>query len=114
MPCNFRIRYSKKSSATLAFTKYDTTAIVDLFCPWDNVFFTTTAGIYDKIFDRLEAEDIPHTFHWGKRFPVNDRWVPKAFGPDLDRWKAARESILDEDGRAMFSSEVIDALGLNS
>jgi len=114
LPCNFRVRYSKKSSATLAFTRYNTTAIVDLLCPFDYIFFRKTADIYERIFDRVDRASIPHTFHWGKHFPVNDQWVQKGFGSDLHRWKAAREALLGEDGRNMFSSKVIDALGLNS
>jgi len=89
----------------LAFTRYNTTAIVDILCPHDHVFFRKAAGFYETIFDRLDLASIPHTFHWGKRLPVNDRWVQSEFG---------REALLGEEGRKMFSSKLINDLGLNS
>jgi hypothetical protein len=113
IPCTMHIRYVKKSGATLAFTHFDRTAIFDVGCLYGTSFFTNTRGLFDNIFKSMESSSIPHTYHWGKTHPVNDRWVANAFGSDKQLWMDQRALLLDtEDKRNMFSNDLTDALGL--
>ena len=61
-PGIFSYRYVKKSDATLAFTKFDHTCIVEL----DGVESDITRKFYDVVWHELITRNIPHTFHWGK------------------------------------------------
>ncbi|GAX17043.1 hypothetical protein FisN_5Hh428 [Fistulifera solaris] len=106
------VRLVKKSGATLAFTKYDLTATIEMPGPCDRILFRHRLRITQMIFKAFAASDIPHTYHWGQQFPLNDVWVPKAFGEDVvETWKETRADFLG-DALDTFSNEMMEDLGL--
>jgi hypothetical protein len=60
----------------------------------------------------LRAAGIPHAEHWGKMNSLTAQSVRDTYGPDLDRWLAARDALLDRDGEWVFGSAFLDRLGL--
>ena len=105
------MRFIKKSNATLAFNKYDLTATVEMSGPLDRVFFQNQGRVRQKIKDAITASGIPHTYHWGQDFPINDEWVRTAYGPRVDEWKQARADFLG-DAIDTFSNDLLENLGL--
>jgi hypothetical protein len=105
------IRFIKKSRATLAFTKFNLTASIEVSGPYDRVFFQSQIEIRNRIYEAMATSGIPHTYHWGQGFPVNDVWIPSAFGGQLDTWKKTRAEFLG-DAIDTFSSDLMEDIGL--
>ncbi|GAX25336.1 hypothetical protein FisN_5Lh429 [Fistulifera solaris] len=105
------MRFIKKSSATLGFNKYDLTATVEMSGPYDVVFFRNQGRVRQKIKEAIAASGIPHTYHWGQDFPINDEWVRNAYGSSVDEWKQARLDFLG-DAIDTFSNDLLEDLGL--
>lgn len=115
-PSPVACRFVKPSKATLAFQRYDDlTAIVELPSAWGYSLFQGTGKNLIKLFSKLEEnrDSIPHTFHWGQFFPENSYWVRNAYGSALDEFKAQRALLLDEEGRHMFSTDLLTKLGIH-
>ena len=66
-PGLFSYRFIKKSQATLAFTRFDFTCILEL----DGSFSDTTMNFYRAVWKKLDEEQIPYTVHWGKMNELN-------------------------------------------
>ena len=110
------VRFVKSSNATLAFTKFEgVTATIEMPGPYTRFLFHETKRAYQKIFDSFESkrDSIPHSYHWGQYFPVNDYWVKNCFGEAMKDWMDQRSALLDAAGREMFASDLIVALGLH-
>jgi len=118
IPCPISARFLKPSDATLSFTKFGSFNVaMELSCsPYGSLFFRRNEVVFEKIHEALEAkrETIQHSYHWGQWLPKNDVWVRNTYGTSLDEWKAQREALLDDEGRTMFSNDLLEALGMNS
>ena len=101
-------RFAKQSKGTLAFTCYDPTCILEL----DSVFSTETYNFYNAFWDTLDQANIPHTFHWGKISSWTPEKLRKAYGSNLDAWIAARNTLLDKTGQAIFSNDLMKQWGI--
>lgn len=108
-PGIFAYRYVKKSKATLAFTQFDHTCVLEL----DGVESQLTWNFFNAVWKALEDNDIPHTFHWGKIYKLDDNKVKKAFGDKRDRWVASRNKLLPKESLTLFSSPALVNLGLD-
>jgi hypothetical protein len=108
-PGVFAYRYVKKSKATLAFTQFEPTCIVEL----DGVQSDLTRNFYQTVWDELRTQSIPYTFHWGKVHDLDDQKVRAAYQTNRDKWVQARNSLLPTDSLALFSSAPIKKLGLD-
>ncbi|RFM28478.1 FAD-binding protein [Deminuibacter soli] len=105
----FALRYVKKSNATLAFTRFDTTCILEL----DAVFSDATLQFYSAVWDKLEQANIPFTFHWGKMTELDPDRLKSKYGAAADSWLAARNQLLDADTRNVFTNPVMQQWGLD-
>ncbi len=103
------LRFIKKSKATLAFTRYDFTCILEL----DAAFSTATTKFYKLAWKKLEAEKIPFTFHWGKMNEYTPKRINDMYGKDAVSWIAARNKLLDADGLKVFSNPTLQQWGLD-
>jgi hypothetical protein len=115
-PMPLAIRFVKKSRATLAFTKYEITAVIEFPCPYTKILFPHTVRVQKKLFKAFEEnrDSFPVTYHWGQGLPETDpSWVIKSFGEALDEWKEQREILLDATGRETFSNDLLVQLGLH-
>jgi hypothetical protein len=61
----------------------------------------------------VAADTIPHAYHSGQHFHVNDFWVERAYGLDLEEFQDKRDELLGEVGRKMFASELMEQLGIH-
>ncbi|MBY0426556.1 MAG: FAD-binding protein [Cytophagales bacterium] len=107
------VRYVKKSKATLAFTKFDTTCTIE----FPSAKSQQTLKFFNALWDALDNNNIPYTFHWGQCNNLNksQNLVRKHWGNEaVDKWLNARNRLLKTPmQKHMFSNEFIDACGLN-
>ena len=106
----FSYRYSKKSGAMLAFTKFDQTLILEL----DGVESNITRNFYNVVWRELDLVNIPYTFHWGKINNLDPIRTRKMYGADMDRWIAARNQILPAESKPIFTNQTLRDWGLDT
>jgi hypothetical protein len=105
----FAYRYIKKSKATLAFTRYEFTCILEL----DGAYSDATNNFYTAVWKKLDEENIPYTFHWGKVNELTPERIAKAYGNDAEAWIAARNKLLDEESLKVFTNPLLHEWGLD-
>jgi hypothetical protein len=108
-PGVFAYRYVKQSKATLAFTQFEPTCVVEL----DGVQSDLTWNFYRAVWDELDANGIPYTFHWGKINNLNDQKVRNKYNINRDNWVKARNGLLPAESLILFSSPPLKNLGLD-
>jgi hypothetical protein len=108
-PGLFAYRYVKKSEAKLAFTKFEYTCILEL----DGAFSQAAQNFYTAVWKRLDDENIPYTFHWGKINELDPDRISRMYGEDANTWIAARNKLLDEAGRKVFANQLLQQWGLD-
>lgn len=105
----FAYRFIKKSPAKLAFTRFDYTCILEL----DGTSSDATNIFYNEVWRRLEEENIPFTFHWGKINQLNFDRINKMYGKDAEDWIAARNKLLSTDTMKVFTNPLLQEWGLD-
>ena len=112
LPLYYNLRFVKKTSSTLGFTKFNTTTTIELLGFQDENLWTLTYDWFERLFAEFETAGIPYSYHWGKRFPINSRWVSTTYGADLTEWEDQRSILLGENA-PMFRNDVLDKLGIS-
>jgi hypothetical protein len=110
LPLVLSFRFVKGTRALLGFTRFDTTAVMEM----DAVNTSQTRTFFDKVWNDLDAASIPFTLHWGKynTFLTPDR-VRNRYGASVDQWLASRETLLESAAvRRVFDNQFTAALGL--
>ena len=105
----FACRFVKKSNAKLAFTKWDYTCVLEL----DAAFSDETYAFYTAVWQKLEDEKIPFTFHWGKINELDFTRISHMYGDDVKTWLTARNKLLDADSRKVFTNATLTKWGLD-
>jgi hypothetical protein len=105
----FAYRFIKKSKATLAFTHFDYTCILEL----DGAFSDATKDFYSAVWQRLDDEQIPFTFHWGKMNELDVSRISRMYGENVDAWIAARNKLLDANSLKVFTNPLLQQWGLD-
>lgn len=109
VPLVLGCRYVRKSPALLAFNRFDTSLVVSL----DGVDSQRSRAYFQAAAERLEAQAIPFTQHWGKVNAYTPDRVRRAYGANVDRWIAARRRVLpDVQDRILFDNDYLRGLGL--
>lgn len=103
-------RYVKRSAATLAFTKFDPTCILELDCAESN----TTRNFYNAVWTELEARNIPHSFHWGKIHNLDEARTRKIYGSSMDTWIEQRNKIMSPESMKIFNTQSLKDWGLDT
>ena len=106
----FALRYVKGTEATLGFTRYPVTCVVEL----DGVTSNTTEEFYSNAWKRLRTERIPFTFHWGKQNDLTATRVRAMYEERADSWIKARRAVLTVAQRAMFSNRFLKKLNMDT
>ncbi len=106
----FSYRYVKKSAATLAFTKFDPTCILELDCAES----TITRNFYEAVWNELEARNIPYTFHWGKIHNLDEPKTRKMYGAAFDNWIEQRNKIMSSETLKIFNTQALKDCGLDT
>ena len=105
----FAYRFIKKSKARLAFTRFDFTCVLEL----DGAASPATNRFYKAVWQRLDEENIPYTFHWGKMNELDFNKISLMYGEDVDTWIAARNKLLDPAAMKIFSNPLLKEWGLD-
>jgi hypothetical protein len=105
----FAYRFVKKSNATLAFTRFDFTCVLEL----DAAFSDVTRGFYTAVWKAFEDAGIPFTFHWGKINELDFTRISNMYGAGATSWIAARNKLLDADNRKVFTNAILQQWGLD-
>lgn len=110
-PCLVALRYVRKTSATLGFTRWDRTCVVDL----DGVLSHRMLDYYRKACDLFTRKGIPFTLHWGKVFVLDGAGVRAAYGDAaVQSWVGARARLLSPELRKAFSNQFLVDVGLSA
>jgi FAD/FMN-containing dehydrogenase len=113
-------RYVKSSSATLAFTgnfenntnEKFSDIVVTIEMPGGQNSLSKEA--HKAIFKAFDNSDIPHRYHWGQDFPINNKWVIKSYGKaKVNLWMRKRSELLGEKGCKMFSNKLVESIALS-
>ena len=113
IPTAIGLRYLSPSDSLLGLHQYESTMTIDMPSQFDRLLLPDTILVYENMFNRLEEEGIPHTFHLGKMHPNNDEWLERSLGNNLATWRTKRRELLDAAGRDMFASTHARLLGLH-
>lgn len=109
-PGIFSYRYVKRSEATLAFTKFEHTCIVEL----DGVESSITKKFYKAVWNELITRNIPHTFHWGKISNLDPVKLEKMYQQNISKWIKARNIIMPVDALQIFNNQTLANWGLDT
>jgi hypothetical protein len=105
----FAFRYVKKSKAALAFTRHDPTSVLEL----DGAFSKNMEAFFSEVWKRLDEEQIPHTYHWGKMSNLDYNKISRMYGDGLDKWISARNKLLDRNTMKVFTNPIMKQWGLD-
>ena len=109
VPLVLGCRYVRKSPALLAFNKFPTTLAISI----DGVDSKSSRAYFAAAAERLEAQGIDYTQHWGKVNAYTKDRVVKAYKGNVAKWlKARREVLPDDKDRAVFDNAYIEERGL--
>jgi len=110
VPGIYGMRFVKASKATLAFTKFPVTCMLEM----DGVLWQGNNKIISleefskRMIEVLIDAGIEFTIHWGK----NAAWsfpdlIEKMYGPNADDWKTQRAKLLSPEAARLFSNEFL-------
>lgn len=117
VPGIYAMRFVKQSKATLAFTKFPITCMLEI----DGLIWTAKKNriislqqFTKRIIEVLQANNIPFTHHWGK----NADWgfpglIQYMYGANADTWKQYRSALLTEKTAALFANDFLKQTKLN-
>lgn len=116
IPGIFAMRFVKKSEATLAFSKFPFTCMVEI----DGIQWKKNDNLIDlkdystKLIEVLKNNDIPFTIHWGK----NAHWgfpnlVNHMYKNKVKKWKQIRAKLLSIPMQEVFSNAFLDTTKLS-
>jgi hypothetical protein len=106
----FTCRYVKATKATLGFTRFERTCIAE----FDSFEAQSTWNFYNALWDAINAEDIPYTFHWGKVNNLNAQRLRKMYGQKVDEWIIARCRLIPKQMLRVFTNSFMEELELDS
>jgi hypothetical protein len=69
---------------------------------------------HQAVWQALAGSGIPHTYHWGKMFPIDPVRVRAMYGAAIDTWAAARHTLLPTpELRRAFTNPMMQSLQLD-
>lgn len=105
----FSFRYVKQTGATLGFTQYPHTCIVE----FDSFEAPATWQFYHELWEELERTDIPFSFHWGKLNNLTAERLRWMYGAKVEEWIAARKQVLPIEMLPVFTNQFMREVGLD-
>ncbi|MGB5818385.1 MAG: FAD-binding protein [Saonia sp.] len=116
VPGIFAMRFIKRSEASLAFSKFPFTCMVEIDgIQWDDKEKIIGLKEYSKkMIEVLKNNNIPFTLHWGK----NADWefpglVEHMYGDKVKTWKKVRSTLLSIPMQEVFSNRFLDSTKLS-
>ncbi|WP_203295778.1 FAD-binding oxidoreductase [Luteirhabdus pelagi] len=117
IPGIFAMRFVKKSEATLAFTKFPITCMIEIDgIQWEKSKKLISLEEYGKrMIEVLQQHNIPFTIHWGKNAAWNFPKLAKHMFPEnSEKWTKARSAILSKEMAEVFNNDFLRKLGLDT
>lgn len=116
IPGIYAMRFVKQSKATLAFTQFPITCMLEIDgLNWDGDahHMISLKKFCTRTIEILQENGIRFTLHWGK----NADWtfpglVDYMYGIKVDEWKAQREKLLSPEAQKLFSNGFLKDVGL--
>jgi hypothetical protein len=111
-PGGLSLRYVKGTRATLGFTKFPRTCVLEM----DGVDSNPARDFYNAVWNRMEQNNIPYTLHWGKiNFCLNADRLKQMYGQAaVTSWIDARNDLLDPPTLNVFNSQFMAGCGLDT
>ncbi|RYY17409.1 MAG: hypothetical protein EOO04_25450 [Chitinophagaceae bacterium] len=117
IPGAIGIRFIKASSATLAFSRFPLTCMLEM----DGISWTPNGNMISlqdfesRLFEAFRSAGIAFTLHWGK----NTAWhlpglINYMYGDRDDRWMDYRSALLGRQYCDLFSNDFLTRCGLAS
>lgn len=116
IPGIYAMRFVKQSKATLAFTQFPVTCMLEidgLIWKGKKNKMISLEQFCTRTIEVLQANNIPFTIHWGK----NADWsfpglVQHMYGAKATTWKEHRSALLTEKTARLFSNKFLEDTGL--
>jgi hypothetical protein len=105
------VRFVKGTTATLGFTKFENTCVVEM----DGLDSKANHTVFKNVIVRMESQGIPYSIHWGKlNGPLNKGRTLSIYGKNkLNTWRQSRSQLLPEASRAVFVNAFMEKCGLD-
>jgi hypothetical protein len=109
-PCILAMRFVPATRATLGFTRFEPTCVIDV----DGPYSTRTRSYFARIWQALSDSGLEYGLHWGKVNGLSAAETRRLYGDRVDRWVAARHAILPDPAmRELFRNTFLDERGLS-
>jgi FAD/FMN-containing dehydrogenase len=107
----FAFRFVKGTMATLGFTRFPETCVIEL----DSVLSKESYKFYNSVWDELVRQNIPFTFHWGKILQLDAIKIRTMYTDQrVNNWLAARKTLMQDEGSMRaFTNESMQLWGLD-
>lgn len=118
IPGIYAMRFVKQSQATLAFTRFPVTCMLEIdgliWNAEENNMISLTE-FSTRMIEILKENNIPFTIHWEK----NSDWsfpglVEHMYGNDVNKWKAYRSALLTPEMAKLFSNDFLKDINLET
>src|SRR5690606_31024125 len=104
----YGIRFVQRTGATLGFTRFDPSCVIDL----DGVDSRRTRAFYERVWSAMDDAGIPYALHWGKTGGFTPEHLMRAYGESLDDWVRQRHALLPAPARTAFCNPFLESCGL--
>ena len=110
-PALFALRYTLPTRATLGFSRHaPRTCIVEV----DGPLSDRMRDFQRAVWQGLRDSQIPHTYHWGKMFPLDATLARRTYGAAVDNWTSARRELLTTpELQRAFTNPMLQGLQLD-
>jgi hypothetical protein len=104
-------RFVKGTKATLAFTRFENTCVLEL----DGAETHLNHQFTEEFAQALESRNIRYAVHWGKINRIlNKKRVRYIYGDQLvGKWLSHRRQLLSDEARDVFNNEFLELCGLD-
>lgn len=110
-PGIYAFRFVKGTKATLGFTKFEKTCVVEM----DGAYNDRSIEYCKKVWDKLQEKNIPFACHWGKQTDLSPSRIEYMYGKAaIKSWKDARNSLLDSGSKKVFTNPIMQKWGLET
>ena len=111
-PGGLSLRYVKGTTATLGFTKFADTCVLEM----DGVDGQPARDFFEMVWNTFEQENIRYTLHWGKiNFNLNEQRIRQMYGDTaVESWISARNILLSIPARTVFTNKFLERCGLDA
>jgi hypothetical protein len=111
MPVLITMRFVKGTKATLGFTKFKPTCVIEL----DGLNTQNMQEYVNLVWELTEQAGIPFTMHWGKfNEHLNAKRIKAMYGSKRNQWIESREKLLSADTRRVFTNDFLKRVGLST